>query len=81
MRWDSGGRSGEGLVKPFAINEVDHEEWQGQWTDWDCQRAPSCFSTWEAILQIANEILDGKDMPHYWRTSTVIPIIRKKVAL
>ena len=31
----------------------------------------------QVILQIANEILDGKDMPHDWKTSTV-PIYKKK---
>ena len=34
----------------------------------------------QVIFQIANEILDGKDMLHDWRTSTVVPIY-KKVAL
>ena len=29
------------------------------------------------ILQIANEILDGKDMPHDWRMSTINPIYKK----
>ena len=24
----------------------NHEEWQGQWSNWNCQKAPSCFSTW-----------------------------------
>ena len=32
----------------------------------------------QVILQIADEILDGKDMPHDWRTSTVVPIYKKK---
>ena len=40
----------EGPMEPFAMNEVestrDHEKCQGQWTNWNCQRAPSCFSTW-----------------------------------
>ena len=31
----------------------------------------------QVILQIANEILDGKDMPHDWRMSTVVPIYKK----
>ena len=42
----------EGPMKLFAINELestrDHEKWQGQWTNWNFQRAPSCLSTWEA---------------------------------
>ena len=32
----------------------------------------------QVIMQIANEILDGKDMPHDWRTSTVVSIYKKK---
>ena len=28
-------------------------------------------------MQIANEILDGKDMPHDWKTSKVVPIYKK----
>ena len=30
------------------------------------------------FLQIANEILNGKDMPHDWRMSTAVPIYKKK---
>ena len=29
------------------------------------------------ILQIANEILNGMDMPHDWRMGTVVPIYKK----
>ena len=32
----------------------------------------------QVIMQIANEILDGKDIPYDWRTSTVVPIYKKK---
>ena len=32
----------------------------------------------QVILQIANEILDEKDMTHDWRTSTVVPIYKKE---
>ena len=32
----------------------------------------------QVILQIANEILNGMDMPHDWRMSTVVPIYKKK---
>ena len=32
----------------------------------------------QAILAIANGILNGKDMPFDWRTSTVIPIYKRK---
>ena len=32
----------------------------------------------QVILLIANEILNGMDMPHDWRMSTVIPIYNKK---
>ena len=32
----------------------------------------------QVILQIANEILDRKDMPHDWRAITVVPIYKKK---
>ena len=31
----------------------------------------------QVILQIANEILDEKNTPHDWRTSTVVPIYKK----
>ena len=32
----------------------------------------------QTILEIANNILDGKDMPNDWRTSTIVPIYKKK---
>ena len=32
----------------------------------------------QVILQIANEILNGMDMPHDWKMSTVVPIYKKK---
>ena len=32
----------------------------------------------QIILQIANEILNGMDMPHDWKMSTVVPIYKKK---
>ena len=32
----------------------------------------------QVILQIANKILDRKDMLHDWRTNTVAPIYKKK---
>ena len=32
----------------------------------------------QVILQIANEILDGKDMTHDWRTSKVVSIYRER---
>ena len=35
----------------------------------------------QVILQIANKILDGKDMPHDWRTSKVVPIYKKKASV
>ena len=36
------------------------------------------LSSQQVILQIANEILDGMDMPHDWMMSTVVPIYKKK---
>ena len=40
-----------GSIEPFAMNEVERalgimKKWQGQWINWNCQEAPSCFSTW-----------------------------------
>ena len=31
----------------------------------------------QIVLQIANEILNGEDMCHNWKTSTVVPIYKK----
>ena len=32
----------------------------------------------QVILQIANKILNGMDMPHDWRMGTIVPIYKKK---
>ena len=72
-------------MKPFAINEeraleiMKNGKASGPTGIFKKHLAASPHEK-QVILQIANDILDGKDMPHDWKTSTVVPIY-KKVAL
>ena len=74
----------EGLVEPFAIDKVDkglgiikHGKTSGPTGIVKEQLATSPHGK-QVILQIANELLNGKSMPHDWKTSTVVPIYKKK---
>ena len=74
----------EGPMEPFAISEVKrplgimkNSKASGPTGIVKKHLAASLYGK-QVILQIANEILDGKDMPHDWRTSTVVPICKKK---
>ena len=42
------GKNGTTFYEQSGESTRDHEKWQGQWTNWNCQRAPSCLSRWEA---------------------------------
>ena len=74
----------EGPVEPFAMDEVEkglgimkNGKVSGLTGIVKEHLAASPHGK-QAILQIANEILDRKDIPHDWRTNTVVPIYKKK---
>ena len=74
----------EGSMESFAINEVERAlgimkngKTSGPTGIVKKHLAASPHGK-QVILQIANEILDGKNIPHDWRMSTVIPIYKKK---
>ena len=74
----------EGPVEPFAMNEVGrvlgimkNGKASGPTGIVKKHLAASPYGK-QVILQIENEILDGKDMPHYWKTSAVVPIYKVK---
>ena len=74
----------EGLMKPFAINEVErvlgiikNGKASGP-TGIAKEHLAASPHGKQVILQIANEILNGMDMPHDWRMSIVVPIYKKK---
>ena len=74
----------ESLVKPFGIDEVEkeldimkHGKTSGP-TGIIKEHIAASPHGKQVILQIANEILYGKDMPHDWRMRTVVPIYKKK---
>ena len=74
----------EGLVKPFAIDKMNkglgiikNGKTSGPTGIVKKHRAASPHGK-QVILQIANNLLNGKDMPHDWRTRTVVPIKKKK---
>ena len=74
----------EGPMDPLAMNEVERAlgimkngEASGPTGIVKEHLAASPHGK-QVILQIANEILNGMDMPHDWRMSTVVPIYKKK---
>ena len=74
----------EGPMKPFAMNEVERAlgiikngKPSGP-TGIDKEHLAASPHGKQVIMQIANEILNGMDMPHDWRMSTVVPIYKKK---
>ena len=74
----------EGPMEPFAMNEVERAlgiinngKASGQTGIVKEHLAASPHGK-QVILQIANEILNGMDMPHDWRMSIVVPIYKKK---
>ena len=73
----------EGPMEPFAMNEVERAlgimkngKASGP-TGIVKEHLPASPHVKQVILQIANEILNGMDMPHDWRMSTVVPIYEK----
>ena len=74
----------EGPMEPFAMNEVERA--LGIMKNGKASgptgivKEPIAASPHgkQVILQIANEIFNGMDMPHDWRMSTVVPIYKKK---
>ena len=73
----------EGPMEPFAMNEVERAlgimkngKASGPTGIVKEHLAASPHGK-QVILQIANEILNGMDMPHDWRMSTVVPIYKK----
>ena len=77
----------EGSVEPFAMNKVKKAQavkengTDSKLTGIVMEHLVASLNGKQVILQIANAILDGKDMPYDWRTITVFPIYKKKVAL
>ena len=74
----------EGPMEPFAMNEVERAlgiikngKASGP-TEIVKEHLAASPHGKQVILQIANEVLDGMDMPHDWRMSTVVPIYKKK---
>ena len=74
----------EGPMEPFAINEVERAvgimkngKASGPTGIVKEHLAASPHGK-QVILQIANEILNVKNMPHDWRMSRVLPIYKKK---
>ena len=74
----------EGSMEPFAMNKVEralgiikNRKAIGP-TGIAKEHVAASPHGKQVILKIANEILDGKDMPHDWRTSKVVPICKKK---
>ena len=74
----------EGPIKPFAMNEVERA--LGIMKDGKASGPTGIVKEHlaasphgkQVILQITNEILNGMDMLHDWRMSTVVPIYKKK---
>ena len=73
----------EGLMEPFAMNEVERAlgimkngKASGPAGIVKEHLAASPHGK-QVILQIANEIFNGMNMPHNWRMSTVVPIYKK----
>ena len=74
----------EGPMEPFAMNEVERalgimKNGKASGPTGFVKEHPAASPHGkQVILQIANEILNGKNMPHDWRMSTVVPIYKKK---
>ena len=74
----------EGSMEPFAMNEVERalgimKNGKASGPTGIVKKHLAAFPHGkQVILQIANEIINGKDMPHDWRMSTVVPIYKKK---
>ena len=73
----------EGPMEPFAMNEVERTlgimkngKASGPTGIVKEHLAASPHGK-QVILQIANGILNGMDMPHEWKMSTVVPIYKK----
>ena len=74
----------KGPMEPFAINEVERA--LGIMKNGKARGPTGIFKEYltasphgkQVILQIANEILNRKYMPHDWRMSKVVPIYKKK---
>ena len=74
----------EGPVEPFAMNEVEkglgimkNDKASGP-TGIVKKHLAAFPHGKQAILQIANEILNGKNMSHDWRANTVVSIYKEK---
>ena len=69
----------EGSMEPFAVDEV--EKGLGIMKNSKVNRPTGIVKKYlatfsqgnQALLKIVNKILNGKAMPHNWRTSTVVP--------
>ena len=74
----------EGPMEPFAINEVERalgimkNGKASSPTGIVKEHLAASPHGKQVILQIANEIFNGKDMPPDWRMSTVVPIYKKR---
>ena len=74
----------EGPMEPFAMNEVERalvimkNSKAGGPTGIFKEHLAASPHGKQVILQIANEILNGINMLHDWRISTVVPIYKKK---
>ena len=72
----------EGPMEPFAMNEVERalimKNGKASGPTGIVKEHLAASHGKQVILQKANEILNGKDMPHDWRTSIVVPIYKKK---
>ena len=73
-----------GPVEPFAMDEMEKtlgimKNGKAIGTTGVVMKHPAAYSHGKQIMsQIANKILDRKDMPHNWKTNTVVPIYKKK---
>ena len=70
----------EDPMKPFAMNKVKKglEIMKNDKASGPTGVVEKHLAGKQVILQIANETLYIKDMPHDWKTSTVVPIYKKK---
>ena len=84
MGWNGECKVVEGPMKPFAMNEVERalgimKNGKASSPNGIVKKhlAASPHGK-QVILQIANEIHNGIDMPYDWRMNTVVPIYKKK---
>ena len=74
----------EGPMEPFAMNEMERalgimKNGKASGTTGIVKKHLAASPDGkQVILQIANEILNGRDMPHDWKISKVVPIYKKK---